>query len=210
LQEGDRDAKLDAVKVLRDAGTVDAVRALSLAIRDKNPRVKHEAVSALKALGDEIIVKETPADRTDTEDDSDDDTSSSGRRNNSDDEEEANNDDEEEANNDEEEEPTQRGTAFLSMGSISEDGASVELTNDVPVGSVQFSLNGVQPTQVRTTARSEGFVASFHGGKVTLIALSGRTIAPGSGPILEVVGNNSGSVQLSGAMCANEKGYAIK
>jgi len=188
LQGRDPEAKLDAVKVLRDAGTVDAVRALSFALRDKDPTVKNEAVAALKALGDEIIVKEGPADRTDREDDNDD----------------------EEVNNDEEKEPMQRGTAKLTIGSISGDGVNVDLTNDVPVGGVQFILNGVQPTQVRTTARSEGFVPSFHGNKLNLMNLSRKTISPGSGPILEIVGNNGGSVKLSMELIADKDGNAIK
>lgn len=202
LQGRDREAKLDAVKVLRDAGTVDAVRALSFAIRDKNPTVQKEAVSALKALGEEIIVKEGPAERT--EDTSDDDTNNRRSRNNS--------DDDEEANNDEAEEPTQEGTAYLTLGSITGDGRNFDINNNVPVSSVQFIVKGGQPSDVRTTARTEGFFAKLDekSGNVLLFHPSRETIAPGSGPIVEIVATNGGSVQLTPVLIADENGHAIK
>jgi hypothetical protein len=190
LQGGDPEAKLDAVKVLRDAGTVDAVRALSFAIRDKDPRVKKEAVSALKALGDEIIVKEAPVDRTYTEYDSDDDPYSSGKKNNTDDNDE----------DDNEERPADRVPSRLRVGLQSGNSANIALDNpETPVGGVQFKVGGAQVTDVQTTARTEGFLVSFDqkSGTVILTSISGKTIAPGNGPIAKVV-HSGGRVSISG------------
>ncbi|MBW1825258.1 MAG: HEAT repeat domain-containing protein [Deltaproteobacteria bacterium] len=78
--------------------------------------------------------------------------------------------------------------------------SDVELNNIVPVKGVQFTLDGAQPTEIRTTSRTKGFFAQFNkdNGKVILVSLSGNTIAPGTGPIAEIVCNNNDSVSLSG------------
>ena len=56
LRGRDRQAKLDAVEILKDAVTVDALGALSIGIQDRDPRVQREAVEALKKLGKEMVV----------------------------------------------------------------------------------------------------------------------------------------------------------
>jgi type II secretory pathway component GspD/PulD (secretin) len=186
LKGRDREAKLDALKVLRDAGTVDAVRALSFAIRDRDPRVKTEAVSALRALGEEIIGDQRQADDPDnlvTENNSDeDDTNSTGGGNNRDDEDKQ----------------TQGAPSVLSLASTSRNSASIALSNEVNVGGVQFKVGGTQVTEVRTTARTEGFLATFDqkSGTVILADISGQTIAPGTGPIVEIV-HSGGPVNIT-------------
>jgi type II secretory pathway component GspD/PulD (secretin) len=201
LQEGDADAKLDAVKVLKDAGTVDAVRALSLAMRDKNPTVKREAVSALKAIGSEIIVKEAPANRED-----DGDTSAKNRPTKNNPRENVDpydplteDDDYEEDNADDEEEQVPRAPSKLMVGLQFGNSANIALSNpEAPVGGVQFKVGGTQVTDVRTTARTEGFLATFDqkSGTVILAGISGQTIPPGNGPIVEIE-HRGGRVTIS-------------
>ena len=90
-------------------------------------------------------------------------------------------------------------TSKLDLGPVVGNSRSIELTNDVPVRGVQCTLNGARPTEVRTTSRTEGFVAQYNekNGTVILISVSGNTIAPGTGPIAEVVSNSTGPASLS-------------
>jgi len=172
LQGRDHDAKLDAVKVLRDAGTVDALRALSVAMRDNDPRVKNEAVSAIKALGDEII-----SDQGEAEDTNDPGTGNNGA---------------------DENEPKQVAPSQLRVGIQSGNSANIALFNEGKVAGVQFKVGGTQVTDVRTTARTEGFLATFdqRSGTVILTSISGKTIAPGIGPIVNI-DHSGGRVSIS-------------
>jgi len=79
--------------------------------------------------------------------------------------------------------------SILSLVCISENVAVIELDNPVPVRGVQFTLNGAKPTEVRTTSRTEGFFAQYNekNGTVVLVSLSGSKIAPGIGPIAEII-----------------------
>ena len=76
----------------------------------------------------------------------------------------------------------------------------VDLTNRVPVKGVQFTIEGVKVTEVRTTSRTEGFLAEFNekNGKVILLSLSGNKIEQGTGPILEIICDKGDSARLSG------------
>jgi len=76
---------------------------------------------------------------------------------------------------------------------------NIELSNDVHVRGVQFTLNGANSTSIRTTSRTEGFLARVNekNGKVVLVSLSGKKIEPGEGPIAEIVCNNPDSAVIS-------------
>ena len=172
LKGSDSEMKLEAIKSLTRAGNVKAVEALTVAMKDRDPKVKREAVDALKKIGENI-------------------------------KDEGSEDVVQDNENEEEQTPEEEGkagNATLSLGSSSGNSTNVELSNDVPVKGVQFTLNGAKPSEVRTTSRTEGFFAKVNesSGTVIMVSLSGKTIAPGEGPIAEVVCKNGGSAHLSG------------
>ena len=174
LQEGDADAKRDAVKVHKDAGTVDAVRALSFALRDTNPTVQKEAVSALLAVGEELKAAADP--ETGVPQGGDEDTTIDNTK------------------------PEPAGPApTLNVASSSGNSASIALSNEVNVGGVQFQVGGTKISGVRPTPRTEGFLTTFHeqSGTVILTSLSGKTIPPGNGPIVEIV-HSGGRLNITG------------
>ena len=178
LKSSDRETKLKAIESLAKTGTVEDVKALSFALRDRDPVVKEEAVYALKAIG-EGITAEAKMDDADAYDNG------------------------EKENPREDTTPLEEGAqSTLTLTPGTGNSAQIELANDVPVRGVQFTLSGAQPTEVRTTPRTEGFLASFdkNSGKVILVSLSGKTIAPGTGPIAEVVGSNGSTSNVSGVV----------
>ncbi len=76
----------------------------------------------------------------------------------------------------------------------------IELTNKVPVRGVQFTLEGVQMNEVRTTSRTTGFLADFNkgSGKVVMLSTAEEKISSGTGLIAEVVCDKKDSASLSG------------
>jgi len=94
--------------------------------------------------------------------------------------------------------PPEEGQKTLSVSS-SKGGFNLELSNDVSVQGVQFTVKGAKATEIRTTSRTEGFMAKINekNGTALLVSISGKTIAPGTGPIAEVVCNNGKSAHLS-------------
>lgn len=76
----------------------------------------------------------------------------------------------------------------------------IDLTNNVPIRGVQFTIEGVKMTDVRTTSRTAGFLAEFNkeAGIVIMISTSGGKIAPGTGLIAEIISDKGGSANLSG------------
>lgn len=172
LQGRDSASKLDAIEVLKNAPSADALRALSIAMRDNDPQVKNEAVSALKELGKELAIDQGEVDDTNnfgTEDDSDDEV-----------------------------EPRQVAPSKLRVGIQSGNSANIALINEGKVAGVQFKVVGAQVTDVQTTARTEGFFTKFDqkSGTVILTGISGQTIAPGIGPIVKI-GHSGGRVSIS-------------
>jgi len=103
---------------------------------------------------------------------------------------------------DQPEEPQQE--ISLQLVTIAEDMASIDLTNTVPVRGVQFTIEGVEIADVLTTSRSEDFMASFNeeNGRVLIVSLAGDEIAPGEGPIAEVLFDGNGSAHLSEVVIA--------
>jgi hypothetical protein len=95
------------------------------------------------------------------------------------------------------EEPRQ--DAILNLVEVRENMFGIDLKNTVSVRGMQFTLEGVTITEVRTTNRSEGFFASFNkeNGKVIMASLSGDELPPGKGLIAEVVCDKSGAARLS-------------
>lgn len=95
------------------------------------------------------------------------------------------------------EEPSE--DAILKLVEVSGNILGIDLTNNVPVRGVQFTLEGVKITEIRTTSRTEGFLASFNedNGKVILASLSGGEIPTGKGLIAEILCDNGGSASLS-------------
>jgi len=51
--------------------------------------------------------------------------------------------------------------ASLTLVTVSQNTFGVELKNSAPVRLVQFSVNGIEDAQVRSTARTEGFLTKF-------------------------------------------------
>jgi hypothetical protein len=80
----------------------------------------------------------------------------------------------------------------------------IDLANNVPVRGVQFAIEGVQMTEVRTTSRTAGFLADFNkeSGIVIMASTSGDNIAPGTGLIAEIICDKGGSASLSGIKIA--------
>ena len=74
----------------------------------------------------------------------------------------------------------------------------IELTNKVPVRAVQFTLEGVQINEVRSTPRTAGFLVDFNkeSGKVIMLSTSGDTVSTGTGLIAEVVCDKKDSANL--------------
>jgi delta 1-pyrroline-5-carboxylate dehydrogenase len=75
----------------------------------------------------------------------------------------------------------------------------IELTNGIPIRGVQFTVEGAHMNEIRTTARSKGFLADFNkeAGKVIILSASGDKIASGSGLIAELVCDKIDSASLS-------------
>jgi hypothetical protein len=83
---------------------------------------------------------------------------------------------------------------------ISNNTVAIELKNDVPVRGVQFMVTGVKVTEVRTTDRTKEFFAKFNekNGMVLMVSASGDSIAPGNGPVLNIICDKPASASLSG------------
>lgn len=98
--------------------------------------------------------------------------------------------------------PEKKATLNIKAGSGNT--LSVDLTNSVPVRGLQFIISGVKMTEVRTTKRAAGFLAKFNekNGAVVLISTAEERIAPGKGPIAEVICDKPGSAGLSGIKIA--------
>jgi arylsulfatase A-like enzyme len=79
--------------------------------------------------------------------------------------------------------------ASLKIVDLSDKLFGIELTNSVPVRGVQFTLEGVKVSEVRTTAHTKGFLAEFNSesGAVIIISVSGDKIKVGKNQIVEVV-----------------------
>ena len=89
--------------------------------------------------------------------------------------------------------------ATLKIVAGSENVFGIDLNNNVPVRGAQFTIEGVKITEVRTTTRTEGFLAKFNkeSGIVIMISTSGGKVAPGTGLIAEIIGDQKGSASLS-------------
>ena len=100
----------------------------------------------------------------------------------------------------------QAGEPSLKVAADSNGIVTVKLENDKPVRAVQFAVTGVKITEVRTTARTKGFLTKFNeqNGKVILLSTGGEKIAPGKGAVLEVVCNKPEAAVLSGVGIVEE------
>ena len=89
--------------------------------------------------------------------------------------------------------------ASLKIVDLSDKLLGIELTNSVPVRGVQFTLEGVKMTEVRTTAHTKGFLVDFNSesGVVIIISTSGDKIKAGKGQITEVLYEMGGTANLS-------------
>jgi adenine deaminase len=78
--------------------------------------------------------------------------------------------------------------ATLTLVNISKNTFGIDLKNSAPVRLIQFTVNGIEDAQVRSTKRTDGFLIKFtkDNKKVTILSPSGNTIAPGSGFIVEM------------------------
>ena len=96
--------------------------------------------------------------------------------------------------------PSQAAEPSLTVMASSKDRATVEMQNEIPISAVQFALTGVKITALHTTDRTRGFLAKFNeqNGRVVLLSTSGDAIAPGKGPVAEIVCDKPGAAVLSG------------
>ena len=85
----------------------------------------------------------------------------------------------------------------LKVAKWSGDRVAIEMENDTPVLGVEFTLIHLPDVatvkKIKTTSRTRDFIAQFNdlgdeGVKVILLPLKGKAISPGSGPIVEIVG----------------------
>ena len=153
--------RVNAVKTLGWVGDERVVGTLATALQDKNPLVKKEAKKALGEIGESL-------------------------------KEESKGEEQEEVTDPEDVMPPSEDEASLNISPGSAGGVNLLLDNIVPVRAVQFTLNGAKMSDVRTTPRAEGFLARYNekNGTVVLVSLTGKKIAPGSGPIAEIVCDN--------------------
>jgi hypothetical protein len=79
--------------------------------------------------------------------------------------------------------------ATLKIVASSENIFGIDLTNQIPVRGVQFTVEKGKITEVRTTSRTAGFLAEFNKetGMVIMVSTTGNTIAAGTGFIAEIV-----------------------
>lgn len=89
--------------------------------------------------------------------------------------------------------------AQLKLVAGSENVHSIILENSIPIRGAQFTLEGAQITNVRTTERTKGYIANFNAesGAVILVHTSGGKIEAGQGPIAEIECEKGGSPSLS-------------
>ena len=167
LQDRNPKRRIDAGKTLGWAGDENVLGTLSKALQDKDPRVKKEAEKALGEIGKSL-------------------------------KEQNKGEEQEEVTDPEDVMPPSEREASLSLSTGSGGGVNLELDNGVPLRAVQFTLNGAELSEIRTTPRAEGFLAKYNekNGRVVLVSLTGQKIAPGNGPIAEIICNNTGA-QLS-------------
>ena len=94
---------------------------------------------------------------------------------------------------------SQAGEPTLTVEATSTGIANLKLENEIPVMGIQFTLTGVQITEVRTTDRTKGFLAKFNeqNGKVIILSTAGDRVAPGKGAVAEIVCDKPGSAVLS-------------
>jgi len=92
------------------------------------------------------------------------------------------------------------GEATIKLVDGSGNVLGIELTNKVPVRGVQFTLEGVQMNEVRTTSRTTGFLSDFNreSGNVVMLSTSEDKISSGTGLIAEVVCDKKDKAGLSG------------
>ena len=111
-----------------------------------------------------------------------------------------------------EEPPLDGGVNSLTLSSNGTAGgvSFIELDNEVPVTGGEFHISGANPTDVRTTDRTEGFFAKLNekDGTVILLSLSGDKIAPGTGPIVEII--SDGDVNLSDYTLTDKNNTSIE
>ena len=87
-------------------------------------------------------------------------------------------------------EPHAEKKATLSLKAVADNKIKLELVNSVPVRGIQCTIRGVRLREVRTTTRTAGFFAKFNEetGIVIIVSTAGDEIAPGKGPVAEVIG----------------------
>jgi len=92
------------------------------------------------------------------------------------------------------------GEAIIQMVDSLDNTIKIELTNNVPVRIVQFAINGVEITEVRSTIRTEKFHVKYNKNtdKVIIFSPSNEVIAPGAGSIAEIICDKKSSASLSG------------
>lgn len=75
----------------------------------------------------------------------------------------------------------------------------IDLKNSIPVRGIQFTVNGLKMTEVRTASRTAGFLAKFNEetGIVILVSTAADEIAPGKGAVLKILGEKMPNAEVS-------------
>ena len=94
-------------------------------------------------------------------------------------------------------EPEKKAALTLTPGEKNTFG--IDLTNSVPVRGIQFTVSGLKMTEVRTASRTAGFLAKFNEetGIVILVSTAADEIAPGKGPVLNILGEKVPDAEVS-------------
>jgi hypothetical protein len=161
LNDKNAQKRVDAVQTLGWVGDESVLPTLAQVWQDKDPRVKNEAKKALEDIGKDLKEKNKGQEQ-------------------------------EEARNPDDVKPPSEQEASLQLTDAGGGSVNLDLDNGIPVRAVQFTLKGAGLSEVRTTDRTEGFVARYNekNSTVVLLSMSGQTIAPGNGPIAEIVCKN--------------------
>jgi len=171
LKRENQRVTVEKVRAWAKRGDVIAIKQLSSALKDKNPEVRKEAEKALEEIGERM--------REESENES-------------------------QSGNDWEDwedlpPPPDPAETNLTITTGPENGVNLELSNKGAVRGMQFTIKGAKPKEIIPINRAEGFFAKYNEktGMVVLVSISGKTIAPGTGPIAEIICDKGSSPSLS-------------
>ena len=95
--------------------------------------------------------------------------------------------------------PASEKKATIAINPLEKNTFGVDLENSIPVRGIQFTVNGMKMTEVRTASRTEGFMAKFNEdtGIVIVVSTAAEEIPPGKGPVLKILGEKLPDAEVS-------------